>query len=50
MIGVLNLLWIVPLSMLIGAVSIISAACAINASNITKELEKERNKDDNRNA
>ena len=41
MMSILNLLWIVPLSMLIGAVSIISAACVINAGNITRELEKE---------
>ena len=47
MIGILNLLWIVPLSMIIGALGIICVACAINAGNITKELEKERNKNDN---
>ena len=50
MISVLNLLWIVPLSMIIGALGIICVACVINAGNITKELEKERNKNDNRNA
>ena len=49
MIDILNLLWIVPLSMIIGALGIICVACAINAGNITKELEKERNKNDNRN-
>ena len=46
MIGILNLLWIIPLSMTIGAFSIICIACVINAGNITKELERERNKDD----
>ena len=50
MIDALNLLWIVPLSMIIGALSIICIACIINAGNITKELEKERDENDNRNA
>lgn len=50
MINVLNLLWIVPLSMIIGASSVVCVACVINAGNITKELEKERDKNDNRNA
>ena len=50
MIDALNLLWIVPLSMIIGALSIVCVACVINAGNITKELEKERDKNDNRNA
>ena len=50
MIDTLNLLWIVPLSMIIGALSIICVACAINAGNITKELERERDENDNRNA
>lgn len=47
MIDILNLLWIVPLSMIIGALIIICVACAINAGNITKELEKESDKNDN---
>ena len=50
MMDILNLLWIVPLSMIIGALSIVCVACVINAGNITKELEKEKNKNDNRNA
>lgn len=50
MINVLNLLWIVPLSVIIGALGIMGVVCVINAGNITKELEKERNKNDNRNA
>lgn len=50
MIDALNLLWIVPLSMIIGALGVICVACVINAGNITKELEKEGNKNDNRNA
>ena len=47
MIDILNLLWIVPLSMIIGALGIICVACVINAGNITKELEKEENENDN---
>ena len=50
MIDILNLLWIIPLSMTIGALSIVCVACVINAGNITKELEKEKDKNDNRNA
>ena len=50
MIDALNLLWIVPLSMIVGASSVICVVCVINAGNITKELEKEKDKNDNRNA
>ena len=44
MIDVLNLLWIVPASMVIGAVAIIVIACAVRAGDISQEEEKNDNR------
>ena len=38
--NILNLLWIVPTSMVIGAVAITSIACVIRASDTSQEEEK----------
>ena len=41
MINILHLIWIVPVSMLAGAITVIDIACVVNSSNITKLLERE---------
>jgi hypothetical protein len=42
--NILNLLWIVPASMVIGAVAIIAIACAVRAGDISQEEEKRNEK------
>jgi hypothetical protein len=42
--NILNLLWIVPASMVIGALAITAIACAIRASDTSQEEEKRNEK------
>ena len=44
MLNILNLLWIIPLSMTAGALIIVIIACVINSSNITRKSEELKKK------